>query len=241
LLVTGLFAGLFAGLFTGGRYPLQGPMSTPRETDLYAPVKAWLEGLGYAVKAEIGAADVMALREGCAPLIVELKLGFSLTLLQQAVARQAISDAVYVAVPRWKGRAGWKAFKGNIGLCKRLGLGVLSVRVEDGLVQVHHDPAPFRPRKSKARRAALLGEFARRKGDPNTGGTRGKLVTAYRQDAERLRDFLAENGPSKGATVAKATGVAHATRMMRDNHYGWFERVEKGVYGVKTKGRQQAP
>ena len=216
-------------------------MNAPRETALYAPVKAWLEGLGYAVKAEIGAADVMALREGAEPLVVELKTGFSLTLLQQAVARQAVTDTVYVAVPRWKGRAGWRAFKGNIGLCKRLGLGVLSVRLEDGFVQVHHDPAPFRPRKSKARRAALLGEFARREGDPNQGGTRGARITAYRQDAERLRAYLAQNGPTKGAVVAKATGVRRATRMMADNHYGWFVRVEKGIYQLRPEEAEAAP
>ncbi len=213
-------------------------MKPPRETALYAPIKAWLESLGYAVKAEIGAADVVALREGAEPLIVELKTGFSLTLLQQAVARQAVTDTVYVAVPRWKGRAGWRAFRGNIGLCKRLGLGVLSVRLEDGFVEVHHDPAPFRPRKSRARRAALLGEFARRAGDPNEGGTRGARITAYRQDAERLRAWLAQNGPARGAEVARATGVARATRMMADNHYGWFERVEKGVYRLATPGQK---
>jgi len=24
--------------------------------------------------------------------------------------------------------------------------------------------------------------------------------------------------------------------MMRDNHYGWFEKVEKGVYGLTDAG-----
>ncbi|MEQ9675650.1 MAG: DUF2161 family putative PD-(D/E)XK-type phosphodiesterase, partial [Roseovarius indicus] len=144
-------------------------MSRPAETDLYPPVKAWLESLGYEVKAEVGPADVVACRAGDEPLLVELKTGFSLTLLQQAVARQAISDAVYVAVPRWQGKAGWRAFKGNVGLCKRLGVGVLSVRAEDAFVQVHCDPVPFQPRKSKRRRERLLTEFARREGDPNAG------------------------------------------------------------------------
>ena len=32
-------------------------MSKPSETDLYPPVKAFFEALGYEVKAEIGAAD----------------------------------------------------------------------------------------------------------------------------------------------------------------------------------------
>ena len=210
-------------------------MGTIRETDLYAPVKAHLEAAGYEVKAEVGPADVVGVA-GDAVVVVELKAGFSLKLLQQAVARQAVSDAVYVAVPRWTGRAGWQAFKGNVGLCRRLCIGVLSVRLEDGFVEVHADPKPFAPRKSKARRARLLGEFARRTGDPNTGGTGsrvgGKIVTAYRQDAERLAAYLAEHGPAKGAVVARATGVARATEMMRTNHYGWFVPVTRGVYGL---------
>lgn len=41
-------------------------MSAPRETDLYLPVKAFLEGQGYVVKAEVGAADVVAVRGGAA-------------------------------------------------------------------------------------------------------------------------------------------------------------------------------
>jgi hypothetical protein len=210
-------------------------MTRPRETDLYAPVKAHLEAAGYTVKAEVGPADVMGVA-GEEIVLVELKTGFSLTLLQQAVARQAITDAVYVAVPRWLGRSGWKAFKGNVDLCKRLGLGVLSVRLDDGFVQVHADPVPFRPRKSPTRRARLLGEFARRAGDPNTGGTRVRVMTAYRQDAERIAAHLAEHGASRGAEVAQATGVARATRMMRANHYGWFERVTTGVYALTGAG-----
>lgn len=64
------------------------------------------------------------------------------------------------------------------------------------------------------------------------GSKAGGRVTAYRQDAEKGRAYLREHGPSKDAEVATATGVKHATRMMRDNHYGWFEKVGVGVYGV---------
>lgn len=211
-------------------------MGKMAETDLYAPVKAWLEARGFEVKAEVGAADVVAIKDGEEPVIIELKTSFSLVLLQQAVARQAVTDAVYVAVPRWKGRAGWKAFSGNIGLCKRLGLGVLSVRSSDGAVEVHCDPVPFQPRKSKVRKARLLKAFSRLEGDPNTGGMRGEKVTVYRQDAEKCAVFLNENGASRGRDVAQATGVEKATTMMRDNHYGWFEKVDKGVYMLSEAG-----
>lgn len=208
-----------------------------RETDLYPPVKAWLEAVGFEVKSEVGAVDVMALRTGEDPVIVELKTGFSLTLLQQAVARQSVTDWVYVAVPRWSGRSGWRTFKANVGLCKRLGIGVLSVRLEDGHVQPHCDPAEFRPRKSKPRKGALLKEFDRRLGDPNLGGTRGKVTTAYKQEVQRCAAYLDVHGPSKGAMVAKGADASQATRMMRDNYLGWFEKVSTGVYDLSAEGR----
>lgn len=208
------------------------------ETDLYQPVKTFLSGQGYEVKAEIGAADIVACRDGADPVIVELKTGFSLTLFHQAVARQSITDAVYVAVARGAGRRFQQALKNNLSLARRLGLGLISVRLSDGFVEVHLDPAPYAPRKSKARKDRLLREFSRRVGDPNTGGsTRVTIMTAYRQDALRCAAHLQANGPSRGAEVAKATGVDRATKMMADDHYGWFERVTRGVYALTPKGQ----
>ena len=119
------------------------------------------------------------------------------------------------------------------------GLGLITVRLRDGFVEVHCDPAPFKPRKSTLRKTRLLREFARRVGDPSTGGaTRSGLVTAYRQDALRCAAHLAAAGPCKGSLVAKATGVPQATRLMATDHYGWFERVETGIYALTDKGGQ---
>lgn len=210
-----------------------------RETDLYAPVKALLEGQGYEVKSEIGAADVVACRDGVDPVIVELKTGFALSLFHQAIERQRITDAVYIAVPRGKGRGFLKALHANLALCRRLGLGLITVRLRDGFVEIHTDPAPYRPRQSKQRKAHLLKEFARRVGDPNTGGsTRRGLMTAYRQDALRCVKLLSEQGPTKASDVARSTGVEKARRLMSDDHYGWFERVSLGVYTLTPKGEQ---
>ncbi len=214
-------------------------MGSMKETDLYAPVKAFLEGQGYEVKGEVAEADVVAIRGDDPPLIVELKTGFSLGLLHQGVARLAVTDAVYLCVPRRTGRVAHRALKENVQLARRLGLGVLTVRTEDALVEVHCDPGPYAPRKSAPRKARLLREFARRSGDPAPGGSvRAGLVTAYRQDALRIAAFLRREGPSKGAAVAKGTGVARATRIMADDHYGWFERVATGIYRLTEKGAE---
>ncbi|MFV2003056.1 MAG: hypothetical protein ACC619_08750, partial [Paracoccaceae bacterium] len=123
-------------------------MSKPKEADLYAPVKAFLSAQGYVVKSEIGALDVMAVRGDEAPVIVELKVAFSLALFHQAVDRQGISDAVYICVPRGAGRKFSRSLKDNIRLCRRLGIGLLSVRLRDGFVEAHCDPGPYRPVKS---------------------------------------------------------------------------------------------
>ena len=204
-----------------------------RETALYQPIKKFLQARGYEVKAEIGPADVVAVRGKEPPVIVELKTAFSLALFHQAVERLAISDTVYVAVAWRKGRGFYKALLRNQKLCRRLGLGLITVRLSDGLVTVNLDPAPYAPRKSKRRQSQLLGEFTRREGDPNVGGTtRRKIVTAYRQDALRCARWLAENGPTKAALVARLTGVERARKIMADNHYGWFERVTTGVYSL---------
>ncbi|MDE0590283.1 DUF2161 family putative PD-(D/E)XK-type phosphodiesterase [Halocynthiibacter sp. C4] len=211
-----------------------------READLYPPIKTYLEAQGYEVKAEIGAVDVVAIRGEEPPVLVEIKRGFTLSLLHQGVARLAISDDVYLAIPRGKGKAFLTALKGHKTLCRRLGLGLITVRPRDNFVEVHLDPGPYTPRKSKLRQGRLLREFARRVGDPNAGGqTRSGIVTAYRQDALKVAAYLAATGPSKGAHVAKATGVETATRLMADDHYGWFERVEKGIYALTPKGEAE--
>lgn len=216
-------------------------MTSPkvRETDLYAPIKNLLEGQGYEVKSEIGDADVVGYRSDEAPVIVELKTSFSLALFHQAIERQAVTTSVYVAVPRQTSRQFFKSLQNNKALCRRLGLGLITVRLKDGFAETHLDPAPYKPRQSTAKKGRLLREFSKRVGDPNTGGSaRTGLITAYRQDALRCLKLLADQGPTKASDVARATQVENARRIMADDHYGWFERQRVGVYAITPMGEQ---
>ena len=203
-----------------------------KEADLYPPVKAFLEAQGYEVKAEVGPADVMALRGDEPPVIVELKTALNLPLILQGVARQALFADVYLGVPqppKWTHR-----YRDLVALLRRLGLGLLTIR--DGRVEAHLDPAPYQPRLSAPRAGRLLREFQRRAGDPNTGGTTGiKRMTAYRQDALRCLAAL-HQGPLRAAEVARLTGVARAGALMRADHYGWFDRIATGTYAASVKG-----
>ena len=211
-----------------------------RETDLYPPIKAFLEAQGYTVKSEVEGCDVIAVRGEEPPVIVEMKTGFSLSLVFQGVARQGVADDVYLAVPPFPGRTGRR--NDALALCRRLGLGLLTVRIEPTpFVEALLDPAEYRPRRRRRDLGRLLREFQRRVGDPNQGGSgRRKLMTAYRQDALRCAAYLGVNGPTKAAVVAGAAGVARARVMMYADHYGWFERpagTSPGVYGLTPKGR----
>ena len=206
-----------------------------KEADLYPDIKAFLEAQGFEVKAEIGACDIMAKRNDEPPVIVEMKLSFNLALVLQGVARQTLFSDVYLAVPAPK-KAWPQRYRDIVGLCRRLGLGLLVVTPGQG-VEAHLDPGPYQPRRNGARAGKLLREFQRRVGDPNQGGTTGlRRMTAYRQDALRCLACLAD-GAQKGAEVACATGVSRATTLMRDDHYGWFERPAKGIYILTPKGR----
>lgn len=204
----------------------------PLESDLYAPVKALLEGQGYVVKGEVRGCDVVGVRGAEPPVVVELKRAFGLGLVLQGVDRLALTDLVYLAVGTWP-----KQMKNVRKLCRRLGLGFIVVAGTKADVVL--DPVPYKPRPNKRKAGRMLGEHARRVGDPNLGGQamRAPLMTAYRQEALRCAALLAANGPMKLAALRASGEVPKAARILQDDVYGWFERVERGVYGLSPKGR----
>jgi hypothetical protein len=203
------------------------------ESDLYAPVKALLEGQGYVVKGEVRGCDVVAVRGAEPPVVVELKRVFGLGLVLQGVDRLALTDLVYLAVGQWP-----KQIKNVRRLCRRLGLGLIVVSGEKADVVL--DPVPYIPRKNKRKAGRMLGEHARRVGDPNVGGQamRAPLMTAYRQQALRCAELLAVNGPMKLATMRSMADVPNVASILQSDIYGWFERIERGVYTITPKGRQ---
>ena len=213
-----------------------------KEADLYLPIKQFLETQGYEVKGEVQGCDVLAVRGAEEPVVVELKLSLSLDVILQAVDRLALSSKVYVGVPR-KCAALKRRRRPTIKLFKMLGLGLLVVdlRRKTGCVEVLVDPCEYSPRRSKHRQGRLLGEFVRRVGDPNLGGseTRRGIVTAYRQRAEAIGRFLRENGPTKASLIARSIDEPDARAILYRNVYGWFDRESAGVYGLSPRGERE--
>lgn len=210
-----------------------------RESDLYPPVKAFLEAQGYEVKGEIGGCDAVGTRGAEPPVIVELKLQFNLALLLQGVDRLSLTDRVYLAVPRPRGRRapGVSAYHRDVRkLCRRLGLGLMTVETSPACIEVLLDPEPYRPRKKMKRLGRLLGEHARRVGDPTRGGvTRTPIVTAYRQEALRCA-LLIRDGQRANLKALRETGVVpNASRILQRDVYGWFQRVQRATYALTER------
>jgi hypothetical protein len=206
------------------------------ETALYQPVKRFLEKLGFTVKGEIGGCDLVALKGTDPPIVVigELKLAFNLELILQAVGRAGAADEVWIAAKmsaRGKGRESDARYR---NLCRRLGFGMLAV-TSRGDVEVIVKPPTTAPRRDAKKRSRLVAEHQRRIGDPATGGsTRAPIMTAYRQQALACAGALSR-GPQRVRDLRKDS--PDAGKILLHNVYGWFDRVERGVYGLTEAGR----
>jgi hypothetical protein len=205
------------------------------ETELYLPVKRFLERLGFTVKGEIGGCDLVGLSGDDPPIVVigELKQTFNLELVLQAVDRAGASDEVWLAAKlsaRGKGRESDARYR---NLCRRLGFGMLAV-TNTGDVEVLVKPPTTAPRRNPKKRSRLVIEHQRRKGDPVLGGsTRAPIMTAYRQQALACAAALLQ-GPQRVRDLRPE--IPDAPKILLNNVYGWFDRAERGVYALTEAG-----
>ncbi len=218
-------------------------MPITHETELYKPVKQLLEERGFEVKGEVKGCDLVAYLNGeDEPVIIEMKKSFNLSVVLQGMKRMKLSSRVYIAVERGK-RSGSGARWSEIQeLCRRLGLGLIGVTFyarKKPFAEVLCEPGdvPYGVRQARKARERMATEFAERSGDYNVGGaTRVKLVTAYREKALECARCLAEHGPLPPRRVKEHTGVGIAAAILQRNVYGWFSRVQRGLYQLTAKG-----
>lgn len=217
-------------------------MAIQSETELYQPIKTFLELQGYVVRSEVRHCDLMAIRGDEPPIIIELKKTFNLPLLIQGIDRLQHTDQVYLAVEQnAKGRAPHNIKWSDLQrLCRMLGLGLLTVRFyksKKPFVEVQCEPEPYAPRKSAKRLTGLLNEFRERSADYNVGGSnRRKLVTAYREKALRCAVVLHQNGPLSTKQLRELTSNSKVTIILQHNYYLWFRRISRGLYELTPLG-----
>jgi hypothetical protein len=206
------------------------------ETSLYVPVKRFLEGLGYEVKGEVCGCDIVALRADAPPVVVigELKLNFNLDLVLQGVDRTSVCDEIWLAIRASSRGRGREQDPRVRKLCRLLGFGLLGVFAA-GRVEILVEPGPWRPRRDSKRRSRIVTEHRRRQGDPVLGGgSRVPIMTAYRQQALACAVALSD-GPRRPREMRAA--IPDAPKILLRNVYGWFIRVERGLYSLTDQGR----
>jgi hypothetical protein len=206
------------------------------ETNLYLPVKLFLERLGFQVKGEIGGCDLVALSADCPPIVIigELKLAFNLELVLQGVDRAGACDEVWLAVRSAANGRGREHDSRVHKLCRRLGFGLLVVHARGGVEIVVSPSAPM-SRRDQRRRSRLVDEHRKRQGDPTAGGgSRQPIMTAYRQQALACASALA-SGSQRVRDLRQS--VPDAPKILQGNVYGWFVREERGIYALTEAGR----
>lgn len=208
-----------------------------KETDLYLPIKAFLEDKGYIVKSEIKGCDIVASLEERL-VVIELKKGFTMDLVLQGVDRKSVTDYVYLAIFRPKSTKGnrWRRI---IKLCRMLSLGLIVVanKGNESLVEVVVDPGKYAPKVSKKKSASTRKEFNNRITDFNLGGSnKTPILTAYKENALLIALLLKEKGPMQVKDIKKTTNIENAGQILQGNFYNWFTRIKVGVYEINDLG-----
>lgn len=209
-----------------------------RESDLFAPLKFWLESNGYAVHAEVNDCDIVA-KKGEELVIIEMKRAINLDLLLQATERQKSHASVYVAVPLAKDEG--KRWRSLNRLLKRLELGLLVVHLsgDESWVEVRFHPIEYKHQRYRHATRAILREIGQRSLNLNVGGTNKRAVmTAYREQALTVAVALERLGPCAPQALVAIGAPKKAREILYDNHYGWFDRQGKALYALTNAGRE---
>ncbi len=211
-----------------------------QEVDLFPPLQRFLSHHGYLVHAEVVFSDISAVKEG-ELLVVEIKLRFNLEVILQAVQRQQAADAVYIAVPLRNFRRYPKRWKEIRAVCSRLGIGILFVRFIEGrepTVEIALSRKTKTTCKDNKMKELYLEEMTKRGTNKNIGGsTRTPLFTAYRAEALKIARLLNEQGPLSPRDLRSLGSVPATGAILRKNYYGWFEKVNRGIYQISEKGK----
>ncbi|MBE0449270.1 MAG: hypothetical protein IBX70_00360 [Clostridia bacterium] len=221
-------------------------MHSIKETDLYKPVKIWLESNGCTVKAEIHDLDVVGMMDCGSIIAVELKKKLNLEVINQAVLRQKIADFTYIAVEHDFKTYDSKRFQDTLNTLRRLEIGLLTInfRAIEPEIYVILEAAPFDRSKSinsaKKAKGRLIKEFHRRSGDYNNGGsTKTKIMTGYREECLKITWLLKQNGILTTKEIRNLfPSCTKTTSLLNQNFFKWYKRVSRGTYQITEQGEK---
>lgn len=169
-----------------------------KETELFEPVKKWLEDGGHEVYSEVRAnkyggrrADVVGVH-GNIVTVVEMKVTLSLDLIEQAVLWKNHAHYIYVAVPHPK-----KGYLNDfaVRLLCQYGIGILTVNFDsrglDGTPSVSLYPYRTMPKVHRNITSDLRDSLTEYHKDGPPGGHQGGgYITAYRITMIHVKEYL---------------------------------------------------
>ena len=211
-----------------------------KETDLYLPVKSLFEDMGFTVKAEVKDCDIYAVKYD-KTVVAEMKKSFNLTLIYQLLNRQTFCKNVYAVIPRPKKGAKDKNYKYMLKLCRKLDFGLITVALDSPVkfAEIIISPDEINSITNYKKQSSVKKEAASRSGDYNIGGSAGrKIITAYREKSIELLCLIIVYGPISGAGLRELGYEKGTYSILYKNYYKWFEKVEKGIYGISETGRK---
>lgn len=211
-----------------------------KETELYLPVKTLFESLGYEVKAEINHIDILASKEDYF-IACELKTSVSLKLIYQAIERQKIVDEVYIATYKKHIHSSKQTYRNLIALLKRLEIGLIAVSGD--LAEIVLESKPFDYAKSRAmyqkKKQKMKKEFTLSKTSLNIGGTKGKIMTRYKEMVTQIGIYILDHGPSSPKAIKHALNIEKVSSILQKNYQQYFVRIDRGVYDLTQEGRKE--
>ncbi|MCG8568639.1 MAG: DUF2161 family putative PD-(D/E)XK-type phosphodiesterase [Spirochaetes bacterium] len=216
-------------------------MKKMKETELFLPIKSYLEAQGYQVNCEVNNCDIVATKK-TNMIIVELKKQFSVQLLIQAIKRQEICDSVYVAIAVAPGKRQPPNLGGILKILRRLELGLILVyfmKTKKKLEVLLHPGEYIRFKKHKKKRA-IITEINGRFKEYNLAGmtVREERITAYKQQAIQIASILLELKTATPKELVSCGTSKKTQQILSQNYYGWFNKVKRGTYRLHEDGKK---
>ncbi len=211
-----------------------------KESELFLPLKNYLQGQGYSVYSEVKHCDLVASMDD-ELVVIELKTRMSLKLVMQAVRRQESADSVYVALPLSGAKTYPSDYRSLKALLRRLGIGLIFVRsIRSGTrIEVAFHPGDEQRRSRPSMRRAIVREIDGRYAEFNKAGEPVVIekISAYKQLALLALSHTAAAGEVSPQNLVR-TGLPEKVRdVLYRNVYGWFEHFSRGKYGTSAAGR----
>lgn len=218
--------------------------TTLTEAQMFVPLRDFFTQLGYEVHGEVDGCDMTASKDD-ELIIVEMKRRLNIQVLIQAAKRQRLTSEVYIAIFRPNYSLSSRKWKDLCFLVRRLELGLITVSflASHPMVDLVLYPKPYSlehgRRTARKKKSQLQAEIAGRHGNYNVGGSTGrKLMTAYKENAIHIACCLQKFGPLTPKDL-RALGTGQKTlSILYKNYYGWFERIDRGVYQLSAQGEK---